>query len=51
MVVVIAQGQERSGVTALGTTIYAGSDGAMCAPILSPTREPEAFTDSLARCA
>ena len=30
---------------------YARSDGAMCMPMLSPTREPEAFTDSLAKCA
>lgn len=28
-----------------------GSTGAMCEPMLSPTREPDAFTDSFARCA
>ena len=29
---------------------YASLDGAMCAPMLSPTRDPEAFTDLFARC-
>jgi|GEM_PF-4276095 len=37
--------------TALLTTGYAGSAGAMCKPMLSPTHEPEAFTDSLATSA
>ena len=27
------------------------STGAICEPMLSPTREPDAFTDSFARCA
>ena len=35
----------------LGRSTYAGSTGMKCTPMLSPTREPEAFTDSLAKCA
>ena len=44
-------GRQSPAETALLTTAYAGSAGAMCKPMLSPTREPEAFTDSLAKCA
>ena len=41
----------RPSETGLRQKAYARSDGAMCMPMLSPTRDPEAFTDSFARCA
>ena len=31
--------------------VYDGSTGVICKPMLSPTREPEALTESFARCA
>ena len=40
-----------AGGNSLGRSTYAGSIGMKCTPMLSPTRDPEALTDSFARWA
>ena len=40
-----------TGSEAVTRIVYDGSTGVICNPMLSPTREPEALTESFARCA
>ena len=46
----LAQG-ERPRSIRVAKIIHQGSTGVICEPMLSPTRDPDAFTDSFARCA
>ena len=42
---------QRTGREGVREATHQGSTGVMCVPMLSPTREPDVFTDSLARWA
>ena len=43
--------RQRAGRVGVARIINQGSTGVICEPMLSPTRDPDAFTDSFARCA